>query len=114
MWGRERCHRRPWGAHRPLMLGGTSEVGSRSGIRREGGQRTAVVTRSPGGASASGSDGGGSVARQGDRRAGLARGAPFGDATWQKQTAVSLGLKSSLRQRGRPRKATKQTENNPS
>lgn len=32
------------------------------------------------------------------------RGAPFGDEAWQRQTAASLGLESSLRPRGRPKK----------
>src|SRR5262249_26118661 len=30
-------------------------------------------------------------------------GAPFGDATWQLQTATALGLESALRKPGRPR-----------
>jgi REP-associated tyrosine transposase len=38
-------------------------------------------------------------------RRSLARGAPFGSETWQKQTALRLGLGSSLRPRGRPKKA---------
>ncbi len=33
------------------------------------------------------------------------RGAPFGDAAWQERTAGRLGLESSLRPRGRPRRA---------
>jgi len=37
-------------------------------------------------------------------RRSVIRGAPFGEAIWQKQTAMSLGLESSLRQRGRPKK----------
>jgi putative transposase len=37
----------------------------------------------------------------------IARGAPFGDAQWQTRTAARLGLESSLRPRGRPRKAEK-------
>src|SRR5262249_31209833 len=32
------------------------------------------------------------------------RGQPFGQATWQAQTATRLGLASTLRPRGRPRK----------
>ena len=32
------------------------------------------------------------------------RGAPFGRETWQQRTAAKLGLESSLRPRGRPRK----------
>jgi putative transposase len=34
----------------------------------------------------------------------IARGAPFGSPTWQKTTARRLGLESTLRPRGRPRK----------
>ena len=34
------------------------------------------------------------------------RGAPFGKASWQRRTAAKLGLESSLRPRGRPRKTT--------
>lgn len=34
----------------------------------------------------------------------VARGAPFGDKTWAERTAKRLGLESSLRPRGRPRK----------
>lgn len=37
-------------------------------------------------------------------RRSVARGTPFGDETWQQSTAVQLGLESSLRPRGRPRK----------
>ena len=37
----------------------------------------------------------------------IARGAPYGDAKWQSRTARSLGLESSLRPRGRPRKTKK-------
>jgi hypothetical protein len=33
------------------------------------------------------------------------RGQPFGDATWQAQTAAQLGLTLTFRPRGRPRKA---------
>ena len=36
-------------------------------------------------------------------RGSLQRGAPFGDAKWQKSTAKSLGLEASLRPHGRPR-----------
>jgi putative transposase len=32
------------------------------------------------------------------------RGAPYGDSGWQQQTAVLLGLQSTLRPRGRPRR----------
>jgi putative transposase len=35
------------------------------------------------------------------------RGAPFGSAGWVKKTSERLGLQSTLRPRGRPRKATK-------
>lgn len=35
------------------------------------------------------------------------RGTPFGDARWQTTTAKKLGLESSLRPRGRPRKPIK-------
>ncbi|NLE58342.1 MAG: transposase [Planctomycetes bacterium] len=35
------------------------------------------------------------------------RGAPWGSETWQKRIAARLGLESSLRPRGRPRKAMK-------
>ena len=52
-------------------------------------------------------------AEQSALRRSVIRGAPFGVAPGQKQTAVSLGLESSLRQRARPRRATKQTEVNP-
>ncbi|MFL5328332.1 MAG: transposase [Gemmataceae bacterium] len=34
----------------------------------------------------------------------IARGTPFGDDRWTKRTAARLGLESSLRPRGRPRK----------
>ena len=34
----------------------------------------------------------------------VARGQPFGSATWAHQTAIDLGLESTLRPRGRPRK----------
>ena len=35
----------------------------------------------------------------------VARGAPFGEASWQERTAKRLDLRSTLRPRGRPRKA---------
>ncbi|HUG90411.1 MAG TPA: transposase [Planctomycetaceae bacterium] len=35
----------------------------------------------------------------------MTRGAPYGDERWVKRTAVRLGLESTLRPRGRPRKA---------
>jgi putative transposase len=34
----------------------------------------------------------------------VVRGAPFGEGSWQKRTAKKLGLQSTLRPRGRPRK----------
>ena len=37
-------------------------------------------------------------------RRSITRGAPFGSDRWQRDTADELGLKSSLRPRGRPRK----------
>lgn len=37
-------------------------------------------------------------------RRSIARGAPYGTQRWQTQTALRLGLESSLRPRGRPRK----------
>jgi putative transposase len=37
-------------------------------------------------------------------RRSVARGAPYGDELWQQQTVVALGLESTLRPRGRPRK----------
>lgn len=40
-------------------------------------------------------------------RRSIARGAPFGDERWSERTAKRLGLESSLRARGRPRKAKK-------
>jgi putative transposase len=36
-------------------------------------------------------------------RGSVKRGCPFGSSTWQRQTAVSLGLEQTLRARGRPR-----------
>jgi REP-associated tyrosine transposase len=38
-------------------------------------------------------------------RTSIQRGRPFGDARWQKQTAQRLGLQSTFRPRGRPRKS---------
>jgi putative transposase len=38
-------------------------------------------------------------------RQSVQRGQPFGAESWTKETAVRLGLESTLRQRGRPRKA---------
>ena len=40
-------------------------------------------------------------------RHSLARGTPFGDTRWQKKTAAELGLESSLRPRGRPKRSDK-------
>jgi putative transposase len=37
-------------------------------------------------------------------RQSVVRGAPFGEACWQAQTARDLGLESALRPKGRPRK----------
>ena len=39
-----------------------------------------------------------------DVRRCISRGAPFGSEGWQRQTAEALGLMSTLRPRGRPRK----------
>ena len=38
-------------------------------------------------------------------RRSVNRGAPFGDTVWAEETAANLGLESSLRSRGRPRKS---------
>jgi putative transposase len=38
-------------------------------------------------------------------RVGVNRGRPFGSEAWQKQTAARLGLESTFRSRGRPKKA---------
>lgn len=40
-------------------------------------------------------------------RHSLVRGAPFGESAWQRRTARRLGLESTLRPRGRPRKKRK-------
>ena len=40
-------------------------------------------------------------------RKSVSRGAPFGEEKWRVHTAKTLGLESSLRPRGRPRKAKK-------
>jgi putative transposase len=37
-------------------------------------------------------------------RRSVVRGAPFGDEHWQAETAIALGLESSLRPQGRPKK----------
>jgi putative transposase len=42
-------------------------------------------------------------------RENLRRGRPFGDLPWMQQTAARLGLESSLRPRGRPRKTPVET-----
>ena len=39
-------------------------------------------------------------------RQSVNRGTPWGGQTWRRRTAVRLGIESSLRPRGRPRKAT--------
>ncbi len=39
-------------------------------------------------------------------RRSVVRGAPFGESSWQERTAKKLGLQSTLRARGRPRKTT--------
>jgi putative transposase len=38
-------------------------------------------------------------------RTAIVRGSPLGDEEWAKQTAATLGLESTLRSRGRPKKA---------
>ena len=40
-------------------------------------------------------------------RQSVSRGTPWGRPTWQRRTAVRLGLESTLRPRGRPRKTPK-------
>ena len=40
-------------------------------------------------------------------RRSVARGSPYGEADWQKRTAVRLKLESSLRDPWRPKKARK-------
>ena len=40
-------------------------------------------------------------------RQSINRGRPFGSESWQRRTATKLGLESSLRARGRPRKVVK-------
>lgn len=39
-------------------------------------------------------------------RHALKRGAPFGDDDWVTKTSEALGLESTLRKRGRPKKGT--------
>ena len=41
-------------------------------------------------------------------RESVRRGRPFGDVAWQRRTARRLGLESTLRPRGRPRKPQSQ------
>jgi putative transposase len=43
-------------------------------------------------------------------RHSVVRGAPYGDEPWQQQTAQALGLESTLRARGRPRKPPQEKE----
>jgi len=40
-------------------------------------------------------------------RRSVARGTPFGEERWTRRVAERLGLESSLRPRGRPKKAEK-------
>lgn len=40
-------------------------------------------------------------------RASIVRGRPFGNETWTRRAATKLGLESTLRPRGRPRKTSK-------
>jgi putative transposase len=42
-------------------------------------------------------------------RRSVARGAPYGDELWQRRTVLALGLESTLRPRGRPKKEQKET-----
>jgi len=46
-------------------------------------------------------------------RRSVNRGAPFGDADWTPRTAAALGLQSTLRPRGRPRKAAESDAKKP-
>jgi len=41
-------------------------------------------------------------------RVSVARGRPFGDEDWQSRTAKRLGLESTFRPRGRPKKAARE------
>ena len=43
-------------------------------------------------------------------RRSVVRGSPLGEASWQERTAKRLGLQSTLRARGRPRKTASQTQ----
>ena len=47
-------------------------------------------------------------------RRSINRGTPFGDETWTRRIARRLGLESTLRPRGRPRKADKKAAKTPS
>ncbi|MBX3475962.1 MAG: hypothetical protein KF754_16450 [Planctomycetes bacterium] len=40
-------------------------------------------------------------------REAVNRGSPFGNETWRKNAATKLGLESTIRPRGRPRKPEK-------
>jgi putative transposase len=42
-------------------------------------------------------------------RRSVVRGTPLGSENWQKKAAVKLGLESTFRQRGRPKKEKKKT-----
>jgi putative transposase len=42
-------------------------------------------------------------------RRSVARGTPFGDGDWQSRTVAALGLESSMRERGRPKRDNKST-----
>jgi putative transposase len=46
-------------------------------------------------------------------RRSVVRGAPYGDARWQKRTAARLKLESSLRPPWRPRKVKPSTKQRP-
>ena len=41
-------------------------------------------------------------------RLSVVRGAPYGEEAWQQRTAERLGLQSTLRRHGRPRKLTQE------
>ncbi|HEX3315481.1 MAG TPA: hypothetical protein VHR72_11350, partial [Gemmataceae bacterium] len=43
-------------------------------------------------------------------RRSVSRGQPFGDVEWQQRTAQTLGLESTFRSRGRPRKEAEADE----
>lgn len=44
-------------------------------------------------------------------RGSVSRGVPYGDERWQEVTAAALGLQSSMRPRGRPKKPATENEN---